>query len=48
VNTEFHTLQGMDVSALPPAMSADDLAAASPATLEKGEIACIPAPRMRR
>jgi short-subunit dehydrogenase len=43
VNTEFHTLQGIDVSVLPPAMSAEDVAAASLAALEKGEIVCIPA-----
>jgi short-subunit dehydrogenase len=42
VNTEFHTLQGMDVSALPPAMSAQDVAAASLAALEKGENVCVP------
>ncbi|HTR13865.1 MAG TPA: SDR family NAD(P)-dependent oxidoreductase [Roseiarcus sp.] len=43
VNTEFHSLQGMDVSALPPAMSAEDVAAACLVALEKGEIVCIPA-----
>jgi short-subunit dehydrogenase len=42
VSTEFHILQGMDVSVLPPAMSADDVAVASLAALEKGEIVCIP------
>jgi short-subunit dehydrogenase len=42
VSTEFHTLQGMDVSALPPAMSAEDVVAASLAALEKGETVCVP------
>jgi short-subunit dehydrogenase len=43
VDTEFHKLQGMDVSVLPPAMTAEGVAAASLAALEKDEIVCIPA-----
>ena len=42
VDTEFHRLQGMDVSLLPPAMTAQDVATASISALEKGEIVCIP------
>jgi uncharacterized protein len=42
VDTEFHKLQHMDVSALPPAMTACDVVAASLAALERNEVVCIP------
>jgi uncharacterized protein len=43
VDTEFHKLQGMDTSALPPPMTAPDVVAASLAALDRGEVVCIPA-----
>jgi len=43
VDTEFHKLQGMDTSALPPAMTAPDVVAASLMALDQGEVVCIPA-----
>jgi uncharacterized protein len=43
VDTEFHKLQNMDISALPPAMAARDVVAASLAALERNEVVCIPA-----
>ena len=42
VNTEFHTIQGMDVSALPPAMTADGVVTASLAALAADEVVCVP------
>jgi short-subunit dehydrogenase len=41
VATEFHTRQGMDLSAL-PRMSADDVVTASLRSLELGEVVCAP------
>ncbi len=41
VATEFHTRQGMDLSAL-PRMSADDVVTASLHGLELGEVVCAP------
>jgi short-subunit dehydrogenase len=41
VATEFHTVQGMDLSKI-PRMTADDVVAASLAAFERGEVTCIP------
>ncbi|WP_197379290.1 SDR family NAD(P)-dependent oxidoreductase [Mycolicibacterium mengxianglii] len=41
VATEFHTVQGMDLSAV-PRMSADDVVTASVRGLELGEVVCAP------
>ncbi|MFC7677211.1 SDR family NAD(P)-dependent oxidoreductase [Mycolicibacterium sp. GCM10028919] len=41
VATEFHTVQGMDLSAF-PRMSADDVVSASLRGLELGEVVCAP------
>lgn len=41
VATEFHTVQGMDLSAV-PRMSADEVVAASLRGLELGEVVCAP------
>jgi len=41
VATEFHTVQGMDMSKR-PRMTADDVVTASLAALERGEVICIP------
>lgn len=41
VATEFHTVQGMDLSAV-PRMSADDVVTASLRGLELGEVVCAP------
>jgi len=41
VATEFHEVQGMDLSKL-PRMSADDVARASLAGLRLGEVVCVP------
>ena len=43
VGTEFHTLQGIDTSVLPPAMTADDVVTASLAALTHDEVVCVPA-----
>jgi uncharacterized protein len=43
VRTEFHTLQGIDITKLPPMMTADDLVTASLSSLAQGEIVCVPA-----
>ncbi len=43
VDTEFHTLQGIDTSQLPPMMSAQDVVAAALAGLTQGEVVCVPA-----
>lgn len=43
IKTDFHTLQGIDITALPPMMSADDLVTASLAGLMEGEVVCVPA-----
>jgi uncharacterized protein len=43
VSTEFHTLQGIDVATLPPAMTADEVVTASLAALKHNEVVCIPA-----
>jgi short-subunit dehydrogenase len=43
VDTEFHKLQRIDTSALPPAMTAQDVVAASLAALDRNEVVCIPA-----
>jgi short-subunit dehydrogenase len=42
VKTEFHDLQGMDSSRLPPRMSPDDVVSASLAGLARGEVVCVP------
>lgn len=42
VSTEFHAVQGMDISKLPPAMNADDVVTASLAALARDEIVCVP------
>jgi short-subunit dehydrogenase len=42
VSTEFHAIQGLDVSRLPPAMKAEDVVAASLAALSRDELVCIP------
>jgi short-subunit dehydrogenase len=42
IKTEFHDVQGMDLSKM-PRMSADDLARASLAGLRLGEVVCVPA-----
>jgi len=41
VATEFHSVQGMDLSAI-PRMSADDVVSASLRGLELGEVVCAP------
>ena len=41
VATEFHTVQGMDLSAV-PRMSAEDVVTASLRGLELGEVVCAP------
>jgi uncharacterized protein len=41
VATEFHTVQGMDLSAI-PRMTADDVVSASLRGLELGEVVCAP------
>jgi short-subunit dehydrogenase len=43
VKTEFHEVQGMDTSKMPPRMSPDDIAQASLAGLALGEVVCVPA-----
>jgi short-subunit dehydrogenase len=43
VKTEFHEVQGMDTSQMPPRMSPDDVARASLAGLARGEVVCVPA-----
>jgi short-subunit dehydrogenase len=42
IKTEFHDVQGMDLSQM-PRMSPDDLARASLAGLRLGEVVCVPA-----
>jgi len=42
IKTEFHEVQGMDLSKM-PRMSPDDLARASLAGLRLGEVVCVPA-----
>ncbi len=42
VATEFHTIQGMDPSRMPPRMTAPDVVAASLVALRRGEVTCIP------
>jgi hypothetical protein len=43
IKTEFHTSQGIDITKLPPMMSADDFVTASLAGLTKNEVVCVPA-----
>ncbi|MBV9567554.1 MAG: SDR family NAD(P)-dependent oxidoreductase [Hyphomicrobiales bacterium] len=43
VATEFHSVQGIDTSKLPPTMTADDVVRASLASLTQSEIVCVPA-----
>ena len=43
VSTEFHTSQGIDISKMPPMMTADDLVTASLAALARGEVVRVPA-----
>lgn len=42
VATEFHTVQGMDVSKMPPRMTPEELVLAALKSLEQGETVCIP------
>jgi uncharacterized protein len=43
VKTEFHAIQGLDVSRLPPAMTAEEVVTASLAAFARDELVCIPA-----
>ena len=43
VKTEFHEVQGIDTTQMPPRMSPDDIARASLAGLALGEVVCVPA-----
>jgi short-subunit dehydrogenase len=43
VDTEFHKLQGIDTSKLPPMMSPEDIVTGSLAGLAQGEVVCVPA-----
>ena len=43
MKTEFHEVQGIDTSKMPPRMSPDDVARASLAGLTLGEAVCVPA-----
>jgi hypothetical protein len=43
IKTEFHTSQGIDITTLPPMMSADDFVTASLAGLMGNEVVCVPA-----
>jgi uncharacterized protein len=43
VATEFFTVQGMDMSQMPPMMSPEDLVDGALAGLERGEVVCVPA-----
>ena len=47
IKTEFHEVQGMDLSKM-PRMTPDDLARASLAGLRLGEVVCVPALEERR
>jgi uncharacterized protein len=42
VKTEFHEVQGIDTTKMPPRMSPDDVARATLAGLAKGEVVCVP------
>ncbi len=42
VKTEFHEVQGIDTSKMPPRMLPEDVARAALAGLAKGEIVCVP------
>jgi uncharacterized protein len=46
VATEFHSLQGIDTSKLPPTMTSEDVVTASLAGLAQDEILCVPAWKM--
>jgi uncharacterized protein len=43
IKTEFHTSQGIDITTLPPMMSADDFVTASLTGLKENEVVCVPA-----
>ncbi|MBV8095095.1 MAG: SDR family NAD(P)-dependent oxidoreductase [Acetobacteraceae bacterium] len=43
VTTEFHTSQGIDITKLPPMMTADDLVTATLSGLAQCETVCVPA-----
>jgi uncharacterized protein len=43
VDTEFHKLQGIDTSKLPPMMSPEDIVTGALAGLAQGEVVCVPA-----
>jgi short-subunit dehydrogenase len=43
VDTEFHRIQGLDTSRLPPMMSAEDIVTGALAGLALGEVVCVPA-----
>ncbi len=42
VKTEFHEVQGIDTSKMPPRMVPEDVARAALAGLAKGEVVCVP------
>jgi short-subunit dehydrogenase len=42
IKTDFHAVQGLDTSKLPPAMSVVDVVTASLTALARDEIVCIP------
>jgi short-subunit dehydrogenase len=42
VSTEFHTIQGIDRTRMPPMMTPADLVAGSLAGLARGEVTCVP------
>jgi short-subunit dehydrogenase len=42
VKTEFHEVQGIDTSKMPPRMLPDDVARAALAGLAQGEVVCVP------
>ena len=43
VNTEFHDVQGLDTSKMPPRMAPDDIVRASLSSLVRNEVVCVPA-----
>ncbi|HXJ24034.1 MAG TPA: SDR family NAD(P)-dependent oxidoreductase [Polyangia bacterium] len=42
VKTEFHEVQGIDTTRMPPRMAPEDVARAALAGLAKGEVVCVP------
>lgn len=43
VNTEFHDVQGLDASKMPPRMAPEDVVRASLTSLIRNEVICVPA-----